>query len=309
MSDGILRGDAAALSACRVAQETALPQILADDNSETIHGPLAVTALFPGGDADSIRVPGKVVVTSKYLLFWVVGGDGDGGTQESLPSGGGASPFDIKVDAHCIDLHALTGANEDVDGDEKGNKSTPSAVYIQMSSEDSKFESSLFNNDNNDGEADDSSLFELTLEPIVTATSSEEEVEQISRQLFEAISQMISLNPIDPNDQDEPNEEGAGMFGGGSGGWITSDGFDPSSMMSVMGNTNNNNASTANDDMVVAGAEEDAPPTEEERNAMLERLDNLLIVPPELEVQEEEDDDDASDGQFDDAEDNDDDIL
>jgi len=90
-----------------------------------------------------------------------------------------------------------------------------------------------------------------------------------SQALYDALSQLVSLHPIDPNEHEQ------GQFDDGD------------------------------DDMFVWAPQEESSSgeaSEEERNAMLERLDNLLIVPPELQVQETVDDE-QQEGQFDDAED------
>ena len=331
---GILRGEAAALSSCRVRllpavddSAAALEQILAEQ--DLLYGPVAVTALFPAsGDPhvdendNNHRVPGTLVVASKHLLFWA--------DTSSTAVGAAASDYDLRVDAFSIDLHALTGVDninntqeeegDNDDGDEEERESggaPPSAVYIQMSSED-------HHEDGDDENGNDSSLFELTVQPTASQQGDDDNntenggqtdkaVERISRQLFEAISKMISLNPIDPNDQDEPPEnDGGALFGEGGGPWITGEGFSNDGMMGsgmtpaqLMEWETHNNDDDDDDDLVFAAAASDAPPTEDERNAMLERLDNLLIVPPEFEVHD--DDGDASTGQFDDADEDDDD--
>jgi len=323
---GILRGEAAALSSCRVLQDTAaLEQILAGE--DLLYGPVAVTALFPArddavddGDSANHRVPGTLVIASKHLLFWADSSSTD-------VRAASASDYDLRVDALSIDLHALTGVDNmnntqeegDNDGDEEERERGPSAVYIQMSGEQDHHDE-----DEDDENGNDSSLFELTVQP--TASQQQQgdddnaenggptDVERISRQLFEAIGKMISLNPIDPNDQDElPENDGGALFGGG-GSWITGEGFSGNDVMESdmtpaqlrEWETHNDDDDDGDDELMFAAAASDAPPTEEERDAMLERLDNLLIVPPEFEVHDD-DNDDASTGQFDDADEEDDD--
>jgi hypothetical protein len=232
----VFLGDAAGLSACRVGEgsnsssrellQAALEQLLDGDREERILcGPLAAQATFIGLDneeeddrkMEEEEVRGTVLVTSEVLLFWTA--DRDTGKR-----------LDLRADAVCIDLHALT-------------QDEPPSVYIQMTN----------------SSAEDNPL-ELTLQPVN---------QEACQSLFEAISKLISLHPIDPNE----NGDGRGMF---------------------LGDT---------DEMVWApptnglSADDDAPePTEEERDQMLARLDNMLIVPPEFERP------DTDEGQFDDAE-------
>jgi hypothetical protein len=140
-----------------------------------------------------------------------------------------SSEHDLGVPSIYIDLHAMA--------------QDPVSVYIQISH-------------------DEDSL-ELTLVP--TSNQEDEDCQAI----FAALSQLVSLHPIDPNEEtNDQMEEEEGMF------------FAPSPPTSDNG-TN-----------------------EEERDAMLAHLDRLLIVPPELEQPAASD----HIGQFDDAED-DDDIL
>jgi hypothetical protein len=142
-----------------------------------------------------------------------------------------SSEHDLGVPSIYIDLHAMA--------------QDPVSVYIQISN-------------------DEDSL-ELTL---VLPTTSNQENEDCQA-IFAALSQLVSLHPIDPNEEtnDQMEEEEGMMF------------YEP------------------------------PPPTtdngtnEEEREAMLAHLDRLLIVPPELEQPASD-----HSGQFDDAED-DDDIL
>ena len=142
-----------------------------------------------------------------------------------------------------------------------------------------------------------SSLFELTLRPISRDAAL---VHQTSLQLFQAITTLISLHPIDPNSElDAPDPECGGMWFGG----------DEPIMMMTGGDENDDDSahddSNDDDDLVIADPRVVVVTTgceaaEDERDAMLQRLDNLLIVPPELEY-----DDQYCSGQFDDADDDD----
>jgi len=320
----LLRGELAALSACRGPHsEATLQQILDDAGEEILFGPVAVSACWSpteeedydsndDGDAEDItngnnrvRVSGKVVIASKHLLFWSdeQQQDDDDGAPPSPSTAAALSPssaFDLKVDALCIDLHALTGLDQENNDDGMENDTPPSAIYIQISTDSS-------NEADDYGDEGDASLFELTLQPMPmeSATNREEETERICRQLFDAISKMISLNPINPNSEDDPeqDDDGGEPFGGASGSWITGDDLDPAVSAMMMMMTTRNAQDSNNDDMIFAAASNPPPASEEERDAMLERLDNLLIVPPEFSIHG--DNDGERDGQFEDADEDD----
>ena len=152
----------------------------------------------------------------------------------------------VSIDAECILLHAQ--AEDD------------KVLYLQLSEP------------ANGGVSADTEVMEMTL-TLESATA--------SQQLFEALSQLVSLHPVyDDDDDDDPNDAG----GGG---------------MMMMGE--NGPEENYGDDMVVADAEQETAGADEERNSMLDRLDNMLTVPPHL-AQDGDDGDDAG-GQFDDAED------
>ena len=328
MDPFLWRGAQAALSACRsgVHADAALQQILDDAEEELLLGPVAVLARFHADDTvgdengtddddentetdgegddntgtpcDQAWVSGKVVIASKHLYFWWVRDLEDGPTANTA-----RSMDDFKINAFSINLHALVGSNApvsvdrldddddyNVDDESDGATDAATAVYIQISSS---------GNGASDGADDDGSeqLFELTLKP--NGTTVQDEVQQVCQQLFDDISRMIALNPIDPN-TDETDDGGAAA-GDCSGGWITSeDDMDPASLMTMMGF---HGIEDTSEELICASSIDDVP-----RNTMLERLDNLLIVPPEYEILSSNGDDNDSAGQFDDA-DEDDDIL
>ena len=144
---------------------------------------------------------------------------------------------DMAIGGTCVVLHAMTEDPE------------PS-VYLQIQSQ---------------GD-DTTSPIELTLTP---SNNGEEDCQK----LFDALCKLISLHPIEDED-DEDNMFSGGMIGGGFG-----------------------------DDPYIDYGEmvwADPTPQESDREAMLERLDNLLVVPPGLEVQGD-DAEDNDDGRFDDA--------
>ena len=93
--------------------------------------------------------------------------------------------------------------------------------------------------------------------------------EEDRQKLFDALCKLISLHPIE-DDEDEDNH---GMFSGG----MIGGGFGDDPRLDY-------------GEMVWA----EPTPEESDREAMLERLDNLLVVPPGLEVEDD-------DGRFDDA--------
>jgi Regulator of volume decrease after cellular swelling len=257
MSDGtIWHGAGANLSSCRVAdtllRQSALEQSLHDREETILLGPVPVLAQFKHNNQDDNEddepefIPGSVVITSQQLLFW----------QDAAEE-----PFhDLRVDAVCIDLHALTQTSNVDDGDAD---SPPTAIYIQMS------------NGGDDSEQTDGTtdLIELTLRP-----DSEDDPASLNDSLqrfFQAIATLISLNPIDPNELDEPTGAESFMLDG--------------PIMSADPFHDDDDVDNDDDDLwiappsrVFAGREA----TPEERDAMLERLDNLLIVPEELESNE-----------------------
>lgn len=152
--------------------------------------------------------------------------------------------YSVSIDAECILLHAQ--AEDD------------KVLYLQLCEP-----SSI---------SADSEVMEMTL-TLESATA--------CKQLFEALSQLVSLHPV-YDDDDDPNDTGGGMM----------------MMMGMNGPEEN-----YGDDMIVAAAhqQQDGDDANEgERNAMLDRLDNMLTVPPHL---EHNDDDGEDGGQFDDAED------
>jgi Regulator of volume decrease after cellular swelling len=264
-------GEAANLSQCRVAasvdgEQNMLHSVLLQQGQYTlsyIHdsesdkiftilwGPSTVEADFHEEVASNetlTAVIGQLVVTSEQLLFW---------TNESS-----IQQYDLRVDATCLDLHALT--SNSIESDNEADENRSSGVYIQLSDEeicdDSGYEA----------------LQEITFRPI---SSSED---QSSQSLFDAISKLITLHPIDPNDLPdgeagvETNSlEDQGNMWFGTGPFMTVDGLQKSDI------------DDDDDHLVVASNDNIAEMTlvdeEAERNRMLERLDRLLVVPPEYE--------------------------
>ena len=106
--------------------------------------------------------------------------------------------------------------------------------------------------------------------------------------LYAALSKLVSLHPIDPHKDTNGLEDGDDQ----------DDYFEPEDMIWASDIRNNDS-----DD------EEEEGATEEERQAMLDRLDRVLTVPPEYEIHEDAAVEETTEGQFDDAEEEDDDIL
>lgn len=106
--------------------------------------------------------------------------------------------------------------------------------------------------------------------------------------LYAALSKLVSLHPIDPHKDTNGLDDGDDQ----------DDYFEPEDMIWASDIRNNDS-----DDDEEEGA------TEEERQAMLDRLDQVLTVPPEYEIQEDAVVEETTEGQFDDAEEDDDDIL
>ncbi|KAL9190818.1 hypothetical protein ACHAXT_000524 [Thalassiosira profunda] len=155
-------------------------------------------------------------------------------------------------------------------------------------------------------EGEDSSEEDGTMEVYFKPSSSSEGESQSDQcqTIFDALTTLASLNPVDDSDGggglfsmlsmmagiDASNSLGGGMMIAGQ----EDDGDDE--MVIRLGGSNNLVEIVENDD----GSSDGAPA--EERQAMLQRLDDLLVVPPEYEIASE-------DGRFDDADDDDDGIL
>ena len=288
------------------------------------------------GTTSAAWVSGKVVISSKHLYFWWVStmraeDENDGpaayssvpGNREDMNTSINNNDLDLRIRAHRINLHALLAENNDDDAmaanGDGGGTGAPSAVYLQIcTSADEAWHGQEDDNNHADDSGSEEQLFELTLQPVLassattgTAAFRDDSIQQTCQQLFDAISRMVELNPIDPN-TDETGEED-GVFGGG-GSWITSEhaDLDGATIMAMMGAglESGDDASDDDDDDLICCPKVNTSTkpeevTEDERNAMLERLDNLLIVPPELEIHEGDVSDDERKGQFDDADEDD----
>lgn len=167
---------------------------------------------------------------------------------------------DLAIGGACVVLHAMTEDPE------------PS-IYLQLSS--------YSNNGDDDGGCD---ITEVTLVPSAGNSNSDD-----CQKLFDALCKLISLHPIEGDDDDDGDDGmfGGGMIGGGFGDDTFADYGEPI------------------DGLVWAPppSTEDGPiATDQEREAMLERLDNLLVVPPGLEAKDGDGgNNNVEDGQFEDA--------
>ena len=168
------------------------------------------------------------------------------------------SGSDLAIGGACVVLHAMTEDPE------------PS-VYLQLSS---------YSN-NEDGDDGAGVVTEVTLVPSAGDNNSGD-----CQNLFDALCKLISLHPVEGDDDDDDD----GMFGGGMiGGGFGDDAF--------------GDYGEAIDGLVWAPPRttEDGPvASDQEREAMLERLDNLLVVAPGLEAKDDENNS-GEDGQFEDA--------
>lgn len=255
----VLRGSEAGLDLLRACSmktsdatvlATALEQHLKSSREERVlFGPIHVKASLQeqaGGeddnpDSNSVKETRGRLVVTSARILFW-------STDEKDESATGGDEDNLAVGAVSIDLHALTEAD------------APS-VYLQLSDE-------------------HDSMFEWTVQPTQDDDVGGKD-DDTCQALFDALSELVSLHPVDPNESDEANGSafGMGMFGGG----------------------------TPGEDFIIADPEVEEPPesTDVERQAMLDRLDDLLVVPPEFEQPIIM----AVEGQFDDAEDEDDDLL
>lgn len=191
-----------------------------------------------------IGVTGLLIVTTLRILFCSTTTTASPqSTTTTIPP---STPYDFSIDAGCINLHALTNEPK-------------ASVFLQVEHDNT-------NNNNMDREG----------EPVdITLIPSDENQCPL---LFEALSKLVSLHPIVPDDDGDDDDDDDDADDDGTSDLMT--------MMMMM-------TSMPRQTMGL-GAEElgDDDPSDVEREAMLRRLDHLLVVPPELEIDE---------GQFEDA--------
>jgi len=274
------------------------------------------------------NIVGRLIITTERIFFIT-----------ATPSDG--SLYDFCMDATCILLHATTSdpessiycqmlgdsivppdddnnINNNDDGDDDGTSN-----IIIFNRQDDTIEED--DDDAQDGTSSSIPPMELTLIPCSPppkkengATGAyemnEEEMNEACQGLFHSISKLISLNPIDED------EDGGGGDCGGLVAMLNMMARGASSTMDDAANEDNDDGdmicridpnevhglvNASNTSATTRGSSSDNVPSIEERNAMLQRLDDMLIVPPEYEVKEDED----VSGQFDDAEEDDDPLL
>jgi hypothetical protein len=158
--------------------------------------------------------------------------------------------FDMAIGGACVVLHAMTEDPEH-------------SVYLQLSTSDDA----------------DGGVTEVTLIP----SSGEDDCQT----LFDALCRLISLHPIEGDDDDDD------MFHFGAGGMIGA-GFGDDAFGDY-GEADGSDGLVWAPPTQASAAVIDGTATSDDREAMLAHLDNLLVVPPGLE-------EDEDDGQFDDAE-------
>jgi len=211
-------------------------------------------------------VRGKMFVTTKRVFF--------AAHDVQMAS------FDFAMNAYCISLHALM--------------SEPThSVYCQLCESASKG----FRDEHQQPEDEDPSTIEIVIQPLDDVGALEGNIKLSCQQLFDALSKLISLNPVSCDDE----EGGMGYTSAGAGGlaamlgFLAGDsavGFDDEEhnedemiyRIDSNGNAWKNHIAMADGETI----------EEAERDRMLKHLDNLLVVPPEY---------DEHEGQFDDAED------
>ena len=245
-NDTVLQGEEASLNLFRVAQEEATRRI-------------ALTQFLAANEKLLIG-PLAVEVTVSGMTIKNM----DNNTEEPVSStivitsdrlilwGSANSHTDLVLPGSAIELHAM---------------STEDSVYLQICVDD-RSEVPL----------------ELTIVPAATDESKEKESNgSTCQRLFDALSEVIRLHPVDPNDTDDIGPMGlmASMMGG-VGGFV------------------GNGTLGENEELVCGSSKKHPEASEEERDEMLRRLDDILIVPPELERSSD------VEGQFDDADDADD---
>ncbi len=245
-------------------------------NINPISAKIQNTTESQSGSESFDGIEGQIYVTTKRVLFVAKNEQGVSG--------------DFSIDAQCISLHAMMSEPK-------------SSVYCQLTDE-----CACNDDDDDDDDEELAGPTEIFFCPQIKSTSNDEQQQQqmgmdidandndnddkrkeLCKLLFDSLSKLINLNPVDAGDD-------GGDFGG---------------LGAMLGMIANSSCDDDNDDddemicridpsqMVTAWDEksqEGQGASSDERNRMLERLDNMLVVPPEYEV----------DGQFDDAEEDDD---
>ncbi|KAL7535631.1 hypothetical protein ACHAXR_007873 [Thalassiosira sp. AJA248-18] len=268
-------------------------------------------------------VSGDMFVTTARVLFL---------SDEKNQDGEEQNDDDVAIDGSCIALHAVDslpdGENEakishhvycqlaePMNMGDEGEIGYTSAISMVAPTQIAEEFDDKFNDEEGgeqDAEQEEDDTIEIYFKPTIisdenNAAESEDSQSNQCQSIFDSLTKLASLNPAGDSDEG---------FNGGGGGLF--------SMLSLMAGIDGNNGfgsemvvagqhdDDSNDDMVVrlGGSNnlvdddeisEGAP--EDERQAMLRRLDDMLVVPPEYEIAS------SDDGQFDDADEDDDEIL
>jgi hypothetical protein len=263
----LLIGKEAKLGPLRLFQNTALLDnyVITDlpqEESLLCHIPSA--NIFLTLPFKSISVSCQIFVTSRRLL--------------AVASSEQEGDKDIMLNAQGISLHALTSEPQ-------------RTIYCQLcehihvgSSDDdgTRNTNDMDEEEEEEEEGDSYVTKELTIVPL---TRNNEQDSDLCSSLFQALSKLIALNPVDDDDQN---------FGGGSFG----------DMLGLMAQAYGQVDDNDQDDEMICRInpkdistytivdEEESNVHGNRRRAILEHLDNVLVVPEEYEV---------VDGQFDDA--------
>jgi hypothetical protein len=176
---------------------------------------------------------------------------------------------DLLIPGSCIDLQAITSNGGD-------DEPTTTGVYLQVSTDD---------------QGDSNNMLEINVQPDEAGGS------EICQEIYTAVAKLIELHPHAIVEEDEYCDDNGPADDDDDDEMIMASDF-------VMTSTTTTDTTADEDDDV--------------REQMLERLSNLLIVPPEYEIAEDDvlaatddddDDDSVVEGQFADAEDDDDPFL
>jgi len=258
------------------------------------------------------NVKGHLIITTNRFLFVSTDTTAVRDSQDKH-----SCDYDLSVDAECIHLHAQSAE--------------PISMYLHVVEGPS--------------EEEECNPLEVFIVPDdATSQSSQDGKIQVCQDLFAKFSELISLNPISPNDMDQ--DGGGGMMGMMAMMAMGQNGSNGNGMTMITADDDSQQQDDSdNDDMIVASPlqgtrclansdshqfsdcedeepetndteegqqenkrrrnEGDTGATPEERAAMLERLDNLLVVKPGLEIP----DDAEPQSQFEDADEDEDDPV
>ena len=282
------------------------------------------------------NVPGDFFVTTVRILFLPETAQADDGKDQAI------SLDDVAIDGSCIALHAVDSLPVDGEDDETTNKIVSHHVYCQIAEpmgddgdnnmggmgmgmgmgagismlaptqigeeggdieNEDEVNSQDIGGEDNGGYEDDGTI-EVYFKPTGSEKDGDDSQSNKCQNIFNSLTKLASLNPVEGDSGG--GYGGGGLFsmlslmagienGGGEGMMVAGLDEDDDDMVVRLGGSN---TLVENDDEGSEGA------PEEERQAMLQRLDDMLVVPPEYEIPS-----DNEGGQFDDADEEDDEIL